>query len=163
MQVRAVGTPENTLMMRSELLLIAASNPEEADNYGRLLMEAGHSAFVFANDINAAAEFVTDMRPGLIIAALHDEESLALCRLLRAEEHTRDSRVLVIIARESLSAARDAVPTAILLRPVADQSLAAEVHRVLDRVERRDLHRDDRRREFRGGRRIADVPPQPSR
>lgn len=142
----------------SNLLLVVTPDADHGDRYARSLAEAGNFGFLFANDVDTAFTFAAGMVPDLTITALAGLEGVALCQRLRGNVETRTLRVLLVIDRNQLSAARDAGANAIVLEPASGVLVAFEANVVLSRPERREVWRVDRRiGAFRGGRRATDI------
>src|SRR5438552_15692388 len=141
------------------MVLIVVADTTKADRYAAALIRAGQLAVVFARDAQTAIDHATVMPPDLAIIALNEPDGTTICRRLQFAPSMADIRRLLVVDRSALAAARDATANAVLLEPVSAEEIAAAALIVLRRRERRMLTRPDRRRVFRGGRRLTDVVP----
>jgi PleD family two-component response regulator len=143
--------------MASDLVLIVAADPTDADRYAEDLLRAEPFAFGFARDGGSALTYAASMRPDLAIISLEGVEGIELCRCFRQNPETADVRLLLVLERDQLPAARGSASNGVVVEPTS--SLVVEALSVLRRRERRSLNRPDRRMLPRGGRRMTDVTP----
>jgi DNA-binding response OmpR family regulator len=140
-----------------EQLLIVTSDPQEGDRYASALMQMGRFAFTFARDAVSAAAYARSAPPDLAVISLPGAEGAALCRQIRGVPELEGARLLLVIDRQHVSAARDATANAVVLQPASALLVSIETADVLRRTERRSLKQSDRRVSLRGGRRLTDV------
>ena len=145
--------------MASELVLIVAADRRHADRYAEALLPAGPFAFAFARDSVTALADAASMRPALAIISLAGVEGIELCRGFRQNPETADVRLLLVLERDQLAAARGTASNGVVVQPTSPLAITGEALNVLRRSERRSLDRSDRRTLPRGGRRITDVSP----
>ena len=145
--------------MASDLVLIVAADPHDGDHYAEALSRTGPFAFVFARDGASALTYAASMRPDLAIVSLEGAEGIELCRCLRENPDTTDVRLLLVLERDQLGAARGSASNGVVVEPVSALSVTVEALGVLRRPERRSLNRPDRRGLPRGGRRLTDIAP----
>ena len=137
--------------MASDLVLIVAANPHHGDSYAEALLRAGHFAFVFARDGVSALSYAASMRPDLAIISLEGSEGIDLCHRFRQVAETADMRLLLVLERDQLSAARGSASNGVVVEPASPLFVAVEALGALRRPERRALGRPDRRMSSRGG------------
>jgi PleD family two-component response regulator len=99
------------------------------------------------------------MRPALAIISLEGVEGIELCRGFRQNPETADVRLLLVLERDQLAAARGTASNGVVVEPTSPLAITGEALNVLRRSERRSLDRPDRRTLPRGGRRMTDVSP----
>jgi DNA-binding response OmpR family regulator len=145
------------LAVAGELLLIATPRAEDGDRYAQALSQNSHFAFVFAHDAASTVAVASSLEPELIVLVLEGSEGIRACQQLRNVPETRHLRVMLVLDRSRLSAARGIGASEIVLQPASALMLAVEVRRVLIRSERRSVWLTDRRTAFRGGRRLTDI------
>jgi DNA-binding response OmpR family regulator len=144
-------------LMDTDLVLLVASDPREADRFADALLGAGQFAFIFARDAVSARSYTANTDPSMVIIALDGSDGPRLAREIRAAKPERDTRVVLVIDRREFSEAREAGANAVVLRPAAAVLVAVEALATLRRDERRSLQSADRRQTFRGGRRASDI------
>jgi PleD family two-component response regulator len=145
--------------MASDLVLIVAADRHHADRYAEALLPAGPFAFAFARDSVTALADAASMRPALAIISLAGVEGIELCRGFRRNPKTADVRLLLVLERDQLAAARGTASNGVVVEPTSPLAITGEALNVLRRSERRSLDRSDRRTLPRGGRRMTDVSP----
>lgn len=141
----------------ADLVLLAASDPHEADRYAEALIQAGQFAFIFARDAVSALSYAASTVPTLVIVALDGPDGPRLSREIRDANPERGIRIVLVIDRAEFAAAREAGANSVVLRPAAAVMVAIEAVAALRREERRGLHTADRRHTYRGGRRLTDI------
>jgi CheY-like chemotaxis protein len=143
--------------MPSNLVLIVTPDAERGDRYASSMAGAGLFGFLFATDAETAVTLATGMLPDLAIISLPAADGISLCERLRAEPEAQGLRVVLVVDRNQLGAARDAHANAVVPQPASAVLVAIEANLVLSRPERRTIGRIDRRATFRGGRRVTDI------
>jgi DNA-binding response OmpR family regulator len=141
----------------SDLVLLVAPDPEEADRYATALMQTDHFGFVIAHDAATAAKHAGNLPPDLAIISLDGEEGVRLSPRLREVCGPHKLSIVLVVDAKHLAAARDAQANAVIMKPASSLLIAVEANNVRRRVERRALARGDRRTMFRGGRRLTDI------
>jgi PleD family two-component response regulator len=148
-------SPDQTV--DTDLVLLAASDAQEADRIADALIGTGTFAFIFARDAASAMSYAASTDPSLVIVALDGSEGPRLARDLRAAKPDRETRVVLVVDRREFPGARESGANALVLRPAAAVMVAVEALETLKRDERRSLQAPDRRQAFRGGRRASDI------
>jgi DNA-binding response OmpR family regulator len=145
--------------MASATVLIVTADRHDADRYAEALLRAEEFAFVFAPDARTALDYATNALPDLAIIALEGEQGIQLCRSFRETPEAANMRLLLVLEREQLSAARGSALNGIVVEPASPVVVTSEALGVLRREERRSMNHPDRRVSHRGGRRMTDVTP----
>jgi DNA-binding response OmpR family regulator len=141
----------------SDLVLLVAPDPEEADRYANALMQTDHFGFVIAHDAPTASTHARNLPPDLVVISLDGDDGVTLSRRLREECGPHRFSIVLVVDAKHLAAARDALANAVVVKPASSLLVAVEANNVRKRVERRSMARGDRRTMFRGGRRLTDI------
>jgi len=145
--------------MGSATVLIVTADRHDADSYAKALMRAEQFALLFAPDAATALNYATTVLPDLAIIALEGDEGIRLCRSFRETPEAANVRLLLVLEREQLSAARGSALNGVVVEPASPVVVTSEALGVLRREERRSMNQPDRRLSHRGGRRMTDVTP----
>jgi CheY-like chemotaxis protein len=127
------------------IILVVERDPHVRELELHFLHHAGYSV-EFAEDGNAALERAREIVPDIMVTEILVPalDGLALCRRLKADPRTRDVAVLVFSILSASDRAREAGADAFLLKPLAEHTLVATVHEVLEaRSERIRRRRDE--------------------
>lgn len=117
---------------RRALILVVERNPlvQRLEKY--FLEQAGYEV-EFAADGLVALERARELRPGILVTEIlvPKLDGLSLCHTLKAEEHTRDTRVLVFSHLHAEDRAREAGADAFLLKPLDETRLIETVEKLI--------------------------------
>jgi len=118
------------------LVLVVERDPHVRRLERFLLEEAGYRV-QFADDGLSALELARSVRPALIVAeALVPKlDGLALCRRLKADELTRDIRVLIVSILACEDRAREAGADAYVRKPLNETTLIDSVQKLIQHSE----------------------------
>ena len=112
--------------MASDLVLIVAADRHHADRYAEALLPAGPFAFAFARDSVTALADAASMRPALAIISLAGVEGIELCRGFRRNPKTADVRLLLVLERDQLAAARGSASNGVVVEPTSPLAITGE-------------------------------------
>ena len=122
--------------MQARIRVLVVSSDDEIRSLCREPFAAAGYEIIEANDGRQALVDAFIQTPSLIVTeqSLPDFDGCALCEVLRADAATRELPVLVIASGNcpaDLDRARAAGANVVLIKPVASQTLASEVRRLL--------------------------------
>ncbi|HZU99163.1 MAG TPA: response regulator [Planctomycetota bacterium] len=141
-------------------MIVPATDSSRSNGPGRLVLVAERdsatrsleSHFLAASGVSvqcvadgqAALELAKSARPEIVITEILIPriDGLALCRRLKADAETSDTRVLVVSVLAAAVRAREAGADGFLLKPISEDRLVATVKNLLSQEGSRDEARD---------------------
>ena len=118
---------------RRAIILVVEADPHMRELEAHFLGEAGYAVEVAVDGLSAF-ERAQRLRPDLVITEIlvPKLDGLALCRRLKAEPDTRETRVMIFSILAASARAREAGADACLLKPLAESRLVSAVRQLLD-------------------------------
>lgn len=116
------------------LILVVERDPHIRELESHFLSEAGFTV-AFATDGRAALEQARELLPRIIITEIlvPKLDGLALCRQLKADEHTRGITVLIFSILAAGGRSAEAGADAFLMKPLAEHKLLNTVKELMSR------------------------------
>ncbi|MGZ5437278.1 MAG: response regulator [Pyrinomonadaceae bacterium] len=125
----------NSLADRNALILVVERNPlvQRLEKY--LLEQAGYGV-EFASDGLTALERARELRPGILVTEVlvPKLDGLSLCRQLKSDPLTQDTKVLVFSHLHAEERAREAGADAFLLKPLNEERLIEIVTKLIEEM-----------------------------
>lgn len=120
---------------RRAVILVVERDPHVRELEAYFLREAGFEVG-FAQDGHQALELARDLHPELMITEVlvPGIDGLALCRKIKEDPATTDTRVLVFSILAASVRAHEAGADAFLRKPLGERSLLKTVQGLLDRA-----------------------------
>lgn len=125
-------TAESWAINQHALILVVERNPvvQRLERY--FLEQAGHSV-EFVGDGLSALRRAQELRPGIVVTEIMVPvvDGLSLCRRLKADPLTAQTRILVFSHLHAEDRALEAGADAFLLKPLSEELLIYTVERLL--------------------------------
>ena len=125
----------NTLADRSALILVVERNPlvQRLEKY--FLEQAGYSV-EFASDGLTALERARELRPVILVTEVlvPKLDGLSLCRQLKSDPVTEDTKVLIFSHLHAEERAREVGADAFLIKPLNEERLLDTVAKLIEEM-----------------------------
>ena len=125
----------NTLADRSALILVVERNPlvQRLEKY--FLEQAGYSV-EFASDGLTALERARELRPVILVTEVlvPKLDGLSLCRELKSDPVTQDTKVLIFSHLHAEERAREVGADAFLIKPLNEERLIDTVEKLIEEM-----------------------------
>ena len=126
----------NALADRNALILVVERNPLVQRLEKFFLEQAGYGV-EFAADGLTALERARELRPTILVTEVlvPKLDGISLCRQLKSDPATRDTKVLIFSHLHAEERAREAVAEAFLIKPLNEERLIEMVTKLIEEMD----------------------------